>query len=292
MAFSACLLSPDGLTYNSGVPTPFYHLDLAERLLRQGGLDPSLRDRLLRSRPAFLFGNTAPDFVSLAGLPRETGHFFEVPIRQSQPAHRRLLERFPALNSPSLLPDDQAAFLAGYLAHLWLDQAWIIAVFEPVFGPNVLRTSFQRRLLDHNLLRAHMDRDARRRLPEGLAEDLASAAPDAWLPFSDDSALANWRDHLAEQLSPGGQSRTVDVFAHRHGISPAIFTQQLDSQPVMSRAVFRHLPQDALTELEGMWLDRSVELVNDYLSEARIKAEHVNQPLRKQLPRQPMQNGG
>ncbi len=292
MARSARLLSLGGVTYNSVVPTPFYHLDLSEKLLSHGELEPSLRDRLLRSRAAFLFGNTAPDFVTLAGLPREVGHFFHVPIRRSQPAHQRMLELHPGLGRPTQLPDDQAAFLAGYLAHLWLDQAWIIAVFEPIFGPDVPRNSFRRRLLDHNLLRAHMDRGARHRLPGGLAEDLASTEPHAWLPFTDDLSLANWRDHLAEQLSPGGHSRTIDVFADRHGISPEAFVHQLNSGPIMSQAVFQHLPQAALAELEEMWLNRSVELVNDYLSEGRIRATHVNQPLRSQLTPQPIQNGG
>jgi hypothetical protein len=41
-----------------------------------------------------------------------------------------------------------------------------------------------------------------------------------------------------------------------------------------------------------MWLDRSIELVNDYLSEGRIGASHVNLPLHEQLTPQPMQNGG
>ncbi len=273
------------------MPTPFYHLDLAEKMLSHGALEPSLRDRLMRSRSAFLFGNTAPDYVTLAGLPRETGHFFRVPIRQAQPAHRRLVELFPELGTPSRLPDDQAAFLAGYLAHLWLDQAWIIAVFEPIFGPDVHRDSFQQRLLDHNLLRAHMDRDARRRLTGGLAQELAAAEPNDWLPFADEFALAAWRDHLAEQLSPGGRSRTIDVFAHRHNISPHAFMEQLDSRASMSRAVFEHLPQDVLTELQAMWLNRSVELVNDYLSDGRISAAHVNQPLRAQITPQPMHNG-
>jgi len=280
------------VTYNSAVPTPFYHLDLAEKLLSHGALDPTLRERLRGSQSAFLLGNTAPDYVTLAGLPRETSHFFDVPIHRSQPAHRRLLEFFPELSAPIRLPDDQAAFLAGYLAHLWLDQAWIIGVFEPIFGPDVHRDSFQQRLLDHNLLRAHLDRGARRHLPDGLAKDLADAEPNDWLPFADNRALANWRDHLAEQLLPGGHSLTVEVFAHRHGISPADFTQQLDSLPVMSEAVFKYLPSELLSKLQEMWLDRSIELVNDYLSEGRIGASHVNLPLHAQLTPQPMQNGG
>ena len=280
------------MTYNSAVPTPFYHLDLSERLLEHPELEPSIRARLERSLPAFHFGNTAPDYVTLADLPRETGHFFNVPIRRDKPAHRRLLELFPELSRPSRLPDDQAAFLTGYLAHLWLDQAWIIAVFEPVFGPDVRRLNFRRRLLDHNLLRAHMDRNARRRLPAGLTSGLAFAEPHDWLPFADDRLLVNWRDHLAEQLSPDGHSRTIDVFAHRHGISPQSFMAQLDSQTVMSRAVFQHLSQESLAELQRLWLDRSVELVNDYLSEGGIPAAHVNQPLRSQLSPRPMPDGG
>jgi hypothetical protein len=274
------------------VPTPFYHLDLAEEMLAHGALAPEPKARLLSARPAFLFGNTAPDYVTLASLPRETAHFFNVPIRRAEPAHQRLLGQFPALRASSSLPDPQAAFIAGYLAHLWLDQAWIVTVFEPIFGPTVRRDSFQQRLLDHNLLRAHLDRSARSNLPDGLAEELTAAEPRDWLPFADDYDLAAWRDLLAQQLSPGGRSRTVDVFARRHGISSSSFTEMLNSGPMMMQAVFQHLSSHTLSHLQQEWLNRSVELLNDYLSEGRFAAKHVNLPLRKQLNPQPVRPGG
>jgi hypothetical protein len=279
------------VTYNSAVPTPFYHIDLAERLLDDPELAPGIRERLLGSKPAFLFGNTAPDYVTLARLPRKEGHFFDVPIRRMEPAHRRLLGQFPELSRPTHLPDDQAAFLAGYLAHLWLDQVWIVGIFEPIFGPTVRRDTFRQRLLDHNLLRAHMDRDARRHLPSGLGVTLSSASPSEWLPFAGDQALFAWRDHLAEQLAPGGHSRTIDVFASRHGISSSEFTHYLESKQSMANAVFRHLPQETLARLQSLWLSRSVELVNNYLSEDQLPAPHVNLPLREQVAPQQLEGG-
>jgi hypothetical protein len=274
------------------VPTPFCLLDLAERLLNHPALAPQPKQRLCDARAAFLFGNTAPDYVTVVGLPRQQGHFFDVPIRQSEPAYQRLLRLFPSLATPSQLPDDQAAFVAGYLAHLWLDQAWILGVFEPIFGPGVHRGSFKQRLLDHNLLRAYLDRDALRRLAPNVGTILATAQPRSWLPFAEDQALVAWRDHLAEQLSPGGHSRTIDVFARRHNLSPATFQRQLESHQTMNKAVFRHLSSGGLSALQGMWLGRSIELVNDYLSEGRLEARHVNQPLRTQLAPQPVHSGG
>ncbi len=108
---------------------------------------------------------------------------------------------------------------------------------------------------------------------------LQAAQPDHWLPFATDRLLSEWRDLLAEQLTPGGHSQTVDVFAHRHGISPQVFLRRLDSPSAMDKAVFHHLTPAALAELETRWEAHSVELVDHYLRDALEKAPHVNLPV-------------
>lgn len=264
------------------MPTPFNHVALALKVLDAPELSSAARHTLTPSQPAFLLGNTAPDYGTLFDLPRATGHFFEVPIRRPEPAHLRVLQLFPALGKPSQLPDDQAAFLAGYLAHLWLDQLWILEVFGPVFGPEVHRGSFRQRLLAHNLLRAHLDRRDRLSLPGETNLWLHLARPAHWLPFAEDQAIAAWRDHLAAQLDPGGHSRTVSVFAQRHGISSTSFLAQLDSPERMEEAVFSHIPKSEVDRLFEGWTAGTIELVNFYLAGNLQDAPHVSRPLAEQ----------
>lgn len=270
------------LTYNLAVPTPFNHVALALKVLGAPELDPAARHTLEVSRPAFLLGNTAPDYGTLIDLPRATGHFFEVPIRRPKPAHLRVLQLYPTLGRPSQLPAEQAAFLAGYLAHIWLDQLWILEVFGPVFGPDVQRGTFKQRLLAHNLLRAYLDRKDRLSLPRETSRWLHQANPASWLPFAEDQAIAAWRDHLASQLDPGGHSRTVSVFAQRHGISPSSFLAQLDSPEKMDEAIFSHLPESEIAGLFEGWIKDTIELVNFYLAGQLEEAPHVSRSLAEQ----------
>lgn len=270
------------LPYNLAVPTPFNHVALALKVLDAPELDPAAHQALTVSRPAFLLGNTAPDYGTLRGLPRATGHFFEVPIRRPEPAHLRLLDLYPTLSRPSQMTDDHAAFLAGYLAHLWLDQLWILEVFGPVFGPDVQRGTFKQRLLAHNLLRAYLDRKDRLSLPWETSHWLHQAHPANWLPFAEDQAIVAWRDHLASQLEPGGHSRTVSVFAHRHAISSTSFLAQLESPERMEDAVFSHIPESEVHRLFDVWMIGTIELVNFYLADDLKDAPHVSRPLPEQ----------
>lgn len=243
-----------------------------------------MRTRLQRSRSAFLLGNTAPDYGALMGKPRADTHFFEVPLRNPTPAHSRLLEAHPHLGQPEQLGEDHAAFIAGYLAHLWLDQAWISEVFEPYFGPQVPRGNFRQRLIEHNLLRAHLDLKDRGRIPDDLGPTLRSAHPQDWLPFADDSDLRHWRDHLAAQVEPGGRIRTVEVFAARLKMPRRQFARRLQSPEEMERSVFAHLPRQRLAAFWQRRLSLTGELVRYYLRGELDNAPRVNQPLNREAP--------
>jgi hypothetical protein len=152
------------------------------------------------------------------------------------PAHLALFQRHPELSDPGRLDPDQAAFIAGYLVQLWVDQAWIAYIFELAFGPSVARGTFEDRLLDHNLLRAALDREDWTRLPSGLDSVLRRAEPQAWLPFASDVDLRRWRESLADQLRPGARPSTVEVFASRHGLAPESFAARLSALGAGSRA--------------------------------------------------------
>lgn len=266
------------------MPTPFNHIVLGQELLDDDRLPKPLLARLQRSRPAFLLGNTAPDFGALVGKPRRETHYFQVPLQETSPAHNRLLAAHPHLGQPEQLSDDQAAFIAGYLAHLWLDQAWISAVFEPYFGPQVSRGSFRERLVEHNLLRAYLDLQERDRIPDDLGSTLRAARPRGWLPFAADAELRQWRDHLAAQVEPGGKIRTVEVFAQRLKMPRRKFARRLQSPEEMERSVFAHLPRRQLTSFWERRFSYTRELVRYYLEGDLEAAPRVNQPLERQAP--------
>ncbi|MBI3158712.1 MAG: zinc dependent phospholipase C family protein [Chloroflexi bacterium] len=250
------------------MPTPFYHLSIAEELLAHPALPPDVRARLHAERPAFLLGNTAPDVQVVSGHKRESTHFFQVPPRDETSPAERLLAEYPALADTASLRPAQAAFLAGYLCHLAADFEWIRTLFLPVFGVQAGWGTFPHRLYIHNVLRTWLDEQVLSGLPDDIAGCLAAARPEHWLPFVEDRHLGEWRDYLQAQLHPGAASRTVEVFARRQGLSPEEFSDLLHSEERLEAEVFSHVPRQDLVEYRQRLIAASLQWVTRTLANA------------------------
>lgn len=250
------------------MPTPFYHVALAEDLLADAGLPAPLRGFLVEQRPAFLLGNTAPDVQTVSGQLRESTHFFNVPLTSARPAHEAMFEAFPDLARPERLEAAHAAFMAGYVCHLILDQFWIRDIFEPVFGERAPWGSFRERLYLHNALRAYLDQQVLGRLNNRVDLALASTRVSGWLPFVADEALARWRDLLAGQLSPGARCQTVEVFAARMRVPVEQLEQLVNDPAEMERRVFARYSAESLKRFREAGLAQSRELLQRYLANA------------------------
>ena len=229
------------------MPTPVQHLVIAQRLLDDATLPASIHDRLGEQRSAFLFGNTAPDVQTMSHQAREATHFFIIPWRDTPQPHKAMFELHPSLGLPRRLPEAHAAFIAGYICHLWLDVLWVRDIYLPGFGPRVhWGKDLREQHIYHNVLRAWCDRSDQQRLDGEVGAALAAVHPMAWLPFTADHYLTQWRDVLAEQFRPGSGIRTIEVFARRGGISPQEFQRVLDSPDELERHVFAHASREKI----------------------------------------------
>ena len=249
------------------MPTPFYHLSLAEDLLQYAALPESVRQFLSSSRCVFLFGNTAPDVQVVSGQPRQMTHFFNLPIQEGDPpAWELLLSEYPHLADASQLPALQAIFMAGYLTHLQADWLWVEEIFAPVFGPRCSWGTFSERLYLHNVLRAYLDVDILTKLRTGMDLCLRPVEPEGWLPFVDDHHLIEWRNLLFPQLQPGAATQTVEVFSSRQGISVPEFHALLGSEERMQLEVFEHLPLQQVRSYHQNVLNENSHLLSNYLA--------------------------
>jgi hypothetical protein len=245
------------------MPTPFTHLATAPEILAAPEMPAAVRAALKAEYPAFLLGTIAPDVQTVSGQSRQATHFFPVPLNGAPPAERQMLARHRRLARPGELRPAQAAFLAGYIAHLVLDQRWVGEIFEPVFGPRQTWDDFRERLYLHNVLRAHWDADDLARLPSTLDDALRCARPDRWLPFVDDAHLLTWRDLVADQLGPGA-GRTVEVFAQRMGADPEALRALLNSPEELDRRLFVHVPTGALERYRTGAVTAAAAAIGDY----------------------------
>lgn len=247
------------------MPTPFYHLSLAEELLAHPALPGDAASLLQAERPAFLLGNTAPDVQVLSGQKRELTHFFQVPPREAIPPTARMLAEYPRLAAAGL-PPAQVAFVAGYLCHLLADFRWVNMLFLPVFGVEAGWATFPHRLYIHNVLRTWLDEQVLAALPPDSGDCLSAARPLGWLPFVEDHYLGQWRDYVASQLQPGAQSETVAVFARRQDLDPEEFFGLLRSENRMDVEVFAHVSRQELIEYRTGLVAASATLLVDFLA--------------------------
>lgn len=231
------------------MPTPFYHLSLAESITHQPTLPPRLSQRIHDHWPAFLLGNTAPDVQTITHQDRRATHFFDIPIFKGEPQPwERMFRRYPDLTPWRRLPEDQAIFLLGYMCHLRADVVWVQKIFFPIFGPFAGWQTMKQRLYLHNVLRSYLDYELLPLLPGDLGKVLAEAVPSNWLPFVEDNHLQQWRDFVSRQLLPGASVHTVEVFAARQGISPEEYYRLIQSEERLDQEIFQRLPRQTLSD--------------------------------------------
>jgi len=247
------------------MPTPINHLIMARELIESGRLAASGQRLLEAERGPFLLGHTAPDVQTVSGRPRHETHFYTIPPTSDTPAYRALLTTHPELAQADCLAPPQAAFLAGYLAHLLVDEKWWREIFHPFFGPQVRWATWEERLFLHNVLRTWLDEQDQARLDGGEALVLSTAEPRGWLPFVRDEDLRAWRDLLIEQLRPGQQIHTAKVFASRMHLPVEAMETALNSPKRMAQ-IFQHVPLARLETYRAEALHYSADLINEYLA--------------------------
>lgn len=252
------------------MPTPVQHIVIAEQLLRDPTLPSPLRERLQSQRGAFLFGNTAPDVQTVSGQPRAATHFFDIPFRSTPRPHVTFFERYPAFSHPRSLSPAHAAFIAGYICHLWLDIVWVRDIYLPAFGPDAEWDTMRDRLLFHNVLRAWCDQNDQAQLNGDTGAALAAAQPRKWLPFTADYYLRQWRDLLTDQFRPGATIRTVEVFAERNRVPPDYFQHVLSTPAEMNAHIFSHVSREKIDAFYRTGLDDMAHLVVDYFGPRRL----------------------
>jgi hypothetical protein len=247
------------------MPTPVQHLVLAQRLLDDDTLPEAIRDRLRAQRGAFLFGNTAPDVQTVSGQLREATHFFVIPWTKVPKPHKAMFELYPYLGFPKKRPADHAAFIVGYICHLWLDVLWVRDIYLNNFGPYAhWGAHLRERHVYHNILRAWCDRHDQGQLNGTRGSALSLAQPIEWLPFTADRYLIHWRDNLANQFQPGASIRTVEVFAERGGVPPEKFQQVLASPDEMEQHIFAHASLQKIEKFYRDGYEQMAELIVEY----------------------------
>ncbi|MCA0458673.1 MAG: zinc dependent phospholipase C family protein [Chloroflexi bacterium] len=246
------------------MPTPFTHLETAQRLLADEQVPASTRTLLARHKPAFLLGNIAADARNNGNLTREATHFYNYDKPIFNHPWRVMLGQNPVLAQPATA--DQRAFVAGYVAHLSMDEIWSLNMLGPHFAEADWAPHNTRFLMLHVIL-IYMDERDYNSLESWQPETLAQTLPDHWLPFMSDETLTGWRDFIAGQIQPGGASQTLDVFGKRINKTPAELRAILDVPEAMQTQLWANIKPSLLDTVERDMYTHARQQMNTYWAE-------------------------
>lgn len=229
------------------MPTPFTHLETAQRLLIDEQVPLSIRTALMAGKSAFLLGNIAADARVNGDMNREDTHFYAYDKGIHDHPWRVMMQRNPDLLMPTSLA--HRAFVAGYVAHLSIDEIWSLHMLGPHFAGREWGTRSFRFLMLHILL-IYMDERDYRLLQSWQSESLSLAEPAHWLPFMNDNILTGWRDLIGNQLQPKGSSKTLDVLGSRIDRRPEELAAILNSPQQMQSDLWDNISPDLLASVE------------------------------------------
>ena len=227
------------------MPTPLVHLYVSQQILAADAV-PGM-GRLRRHAGDFLLGSIAPDAWTLGGLDRTGAHLLPIPVPPDKQGATELLNRYPELRQASRLQAPQAAFVAGYMTHLLIDEIWYHQIFDPFFLNSPSDQSARRRLILHNALRLHLEDRLEDHIQPDLIRALATTRVVYTIPPFPDSILTTWRDLISAELRSGGEKRSAEVFAERMGVPVHELLAILHSSETMQREILSRLP-DRLVE--------------------------------------------
>lgn len=245
------------------MPTPFTHLVYAHRLLNDPALPAQARDRLAEQLPAFYLGSVAADGHLVSHLKREDTHFYAHDRPMEDHLWRVMLSRHPELSSPA--DAAQHAFVAGYVAHLTMDEIWSLKMVYPHFVDREW-ASRGKRFLMLNVLLTNMDERDYALIDRSIPPALLNARANAWLPFIQDAALDAWGALIQRQIAEGGRSETLDIIAPRVMMTVDSLRALLDAADQLEIDLWANIPRELLREVETQMYDAALKDLIKYVS--------------------------
>lgn len=236
------------------------HMTVARELA--AAIDSPLIDA---DRGAYYLGATTPDIRAMNHWDRERTHFFALDEFAPQDGVHRMLDEHAHLRDHAALGPETAAFMAGYISHLVLDENYIVDIYRPFFGRGSGRSDELLANVMDRLLLFHMDRDGRQdaRALEDVQRSLAETAVNVAVDFISREDLVRWREvQLTVVLRPPSFAKML--------------TRQLSALGIEGEAaVSAYLEQHADMLLADTLRQIGEERIRVYLDEAKRRARRA-----------------
>ncbi|MEX2228556.1 MAG: hypothetical protein WEB13_02855 [Dehalococcoidia bacterium] len=210
-------------------------------------------------RGSYYFGATAPDIRVITRLDRRVTHFFELDDYERQDSVQRMFEEHPGLARPAGLETATSAFVAGYITHLVLDEAYIEDVYRPEFGHlSVIADDPRRNALDRALQYEldRRDRENREAMAEVCAALTGCDPLGEQIPFIADEHLVQWRVVAADVAAQAPDYSRFRRMMARHLADAGLSDDEIDEFCASPEAAvgqaFAHVTSE---RIDGFWVD-------------------------------------
>jgi hypothetical protein len=260
------------------MPTPFTHLEIAQRLLKDEQVSPAIRSLLDAERSAFLLGNIAADARVSSNISRADTHFYRYDDLMREHPWRVMMANHPTLEHAH--DNAHRAFLAGYVAHLTVDEIWTKDMLRAWFFDRSWGPDDRFRFLMLNVLLIYMDERDYGLLEGWHADSLTTAQPNEWLPFMGRDDLNAWRDFIAIQLTRGSQ--TLAVLGARIKRSPEELRALLDSPERLQADLWDHVAPEVLAQVEDNMYAACRDEMLVYLEEFSVYSNPLSDTTRQE----------
>jgi len=248
------------------MPPLTLHIEIAK------GVAERLSNGLLDDERGNLYlGSTAPDIRVITSWERERTHFFDLGNFGEQSGVYSFLRAYPTLARRGSVSRPIAAFVAGYLSHLVMDEAWINSVYRPHFGSaSPLGGGLKANVMDR-ALQFSLDRDRRsdRDLIAHVVDAVARCDLGLEVGFIDSDTLQQWHRVVLEMMEQIPDWERFRHAARRHvgatESSGEDFDALVSSLPDLVDETIRYLTPDLIDSFMADALGRSVESVREYL---------------------------
>ena len=230
-------------------------------LARQVALELA-QETISSSQGAFLIGATTPDIRVITRQDRFSTHHFDLDVQDSQDSVKAFFAQNARLSDPAGLNAETAAFVAGYVSHLVLDEQYITGIYRPFFAQHdelggAMRANVMDRLLQFDLDREYgNDPEMKRHLSDALScsvENIQSG-------FVETDTLERWRlvtlDVASHQMDWDRMRGMMSNHLRRAGLDEGeTLAEFLDSLPELLDATITHITS---TEIDA-FVQRSTE---------------------------------
>ncbi|NDJ34741.1 MAG: hypothetical protein GYB64_08730 [Chloroflexi bacterium] len=226
-----------------------------------------------RAKGAFLLGSIGPDARVVGGISRDATHYYAIPRQTDAPIEEVFFAQCPSLRRADDLSRENAAFVAGYVAHLIMDVAWLETVVMPaLFIEGITWEPGHPHWDIYNMLMAYLEVRGSRRLPEDIPDLLEGTDPSRWIPCLPDEVLAEWARHIAHVIPESGPQHVIRLLSRSVSMPYEAFVRTVSDRDRLLEAT---TPTVHTGHLEAFWRttdDRSMAAVLDYLSTVEASA--------------------